>query len=142
MTGTTTPAAPGDSTDGSSSVVATDTPVPAAVATDPSATQVSDPSQDTSGSSAATATDTAAAAAASAATTAATTQPQTATPASPPDPVAAAAAGALAALLDIAGDCDEEAEDRIDACRAIKEFCDDSTVHALIDSIPQMPPSS
>jgi hypothetical protein len=39
-------------------------------------------------------------------------------------------------LLDIAGDPDEEADDRIAACMAIQKFCDDATVHALIDSVP------
>jgi hypothetical protein len=100
---------------------------------------VANPAQDTSGASAATATDTASAVAAATATAAATTQPATQTPASPPDPVAAAAAAALAALLDIAGDIEENAEDRLAACAMIKGYCESSTMHALIDSVPCVP---
>lgn len=93
------------------------------------------------GSSAAssTATDTAAQAAAATATTAATTQTQAQTPASPPDPVAAAAAGALSALLDIAGDQDADDMARVAACELIQKYCDDATVHALINSVPPAP---
>ena len=92
----------------------------------------SDPSTAASNSS----TDTAAVAVAGVAVVAATTQPAAVTPASTPDPVAAAAAGGLAALLDVAGDQQEEGHVRVEACLAIQKYVDDAVLHALIDSIP------
>ena len=42
----------------------------------------------------------------------------------------------LAAALDVAGDQEEDGHVRLEACELIQKFCDDSTFHALVNSVP------
>jgi len=116
------------------------TPDPSTAPGDGSTPASASPSPDDGSTPASTATDSAATAVSAIAASAAADTPATpSTPASPPDPIAAAAAATLAVLLEIAGDDENETEDRLAACRMITEFCNDTTLHNLVDSVPPLP---
>ena len=103
------------------------TAVPPAAATDPSAPAVASPTTDTSDASTSVATDTTAAAAASSATAAAV-----ATPASPRNTAAAAAAPVVSALSNVLGDADADAGAIVEASKVLVDALENSSFIALL----------